>query len=69
MRKRTLALMLVLGPVISGCAIWPRPPSPGIDSILQSEGTNPAQVPMYLLGKDGTFTTNGLTPLPWSDTQ
>ena len=68
MRMQALALVIVLAPGLAGCAVWPSPIPPGLEQTLQAEGSHPMQVPLYLMGKDGTFTTNGLTPLPWGDT-
>ena len=64
-RTRCLAALLLL----AGCAAPSPPAKPQpIAKILQDEGTNPMFVPMYLMGPDGTFTTNRLTPEPLGDT-
>lgn len=65
-RAPALALMATLA--LAGCATAPPGKPRTLDQILQDEGSNPVQAPMYLMGKDGTFTTNGLTPEPSGDT-
>jgi hypothetical protein len=42
---------------------------PTLATRLQAEGAAPTDVPCYLLGPNGTFRTNGLTPEPWGDTE
>jgi len=59
--------LLLLLPLAACTMQTPQKPQT-IDQILQSEGTNPAFVPMYLMGPNGTFITNQLMPQPFGDT-
>ena len=64
-RTVTVAALLAVG----GCAAQTPGPPRTLQQILQDEGAQPGAVPPYLIGPDGTFITNKLTPLPWGDTR
>ena len=68
MRPRTALLLFPALAALAGCAAERPGKLPPLDQILQNEETNPAFVPMYLMGRDGTFTTNGLMPQAFGET-